>query len=169
MSTDPNRPFDGQPHTDDGIRGKTEIQGVRFRDLCDCILKAFVHAAAFSVLNEKELYEKVENNTICSQDLYPLNLSKMSPVALVQNISCEVEKFMGIFPNLEETIPSTPDESQNDAWRDFTIEELGQLVHLLVKRAHHRSSQAECLKDLEDARNYWRMIGSRIDFLEKKQ
>ncbi len=101
MSTDPNRPFVGQDHTDQGIRGQTEIQGVRFRDLCDCVVKAFIHAAAFAAKNEEELYQKVKDNTISRQDLYTLDLSKMDPVALIQNISCEVERFMGIFPNIE--------------------------------------------------------------------
>lgn len=100
MSTDPNRLFDGQYHTDDGERGKTEIKGVRFRDLCDCITKAFVHAAAHTVENEGELREKVETNTICRQDLYQLDLSRMDPGTLIKNISCEVERFMGIFPNI---------------------------------------------------------------------
>ena len=31
-TTDPARPFTGQPHTENGERGKTEIKGIRFRD-----------------------------------------------------------------------------------------------------------------------------------------
>ncbi len=177
MSTDPNRPFDGQSHTDDGERGKTEIKGVRFRDLCDCVVKALVYAASFTSENEKELRQKVKDNTICCQDLYELELSKMSLAALIQNISCEVEKFMGIFPNVRErseTMPSTPPELlehfaewQDGTWRDYTISELGDWVHLLHKRATHRITASKRLKDLEDARNYWIMIGSWLDSAEK--
>lgn len=35
-----DRPYNGQPHTHDGVRGATEIKGVTFRDMRDCFIRA---------------------------------------------------------------------------------------------------------------------------------
>jgi hypothetical protein len=34
-----DRPYNGQPHTDTGVRGMTEIRGVTFRDMRDCFIR----------------------------------------------------------------------------------------------------------------------------------
>lgn len=106
-----DRPYDGQPHTDTGERGKTEVRGVTFRDLHDCLLRAFFMAGndQFPVLYEEAL--KGENGLICENDLFRLDLSKIDPLALVQNFCCEVERVMGIFPNVPklERAPPTPE------------------------------------------------------------
>lgn len=101
--TDPNRPFTGQPHTDNGERGKTEVKGIRFRDLADCVVKAFVDAAGFSIEDEaerEELYRRADDGTLNYNDVYRLDLSKMDPLALMQSVCCRVEKAMGIYPNV---------------------------------------------------------------------
>ncbi len=101
--TDPDRPFAGQPHTDAGERGKTEVKGIRFRDLADCVVKAFVDAAGFTIEDEderEELYRRADDGTLNYNDVYRLDLSQMSPLALQQRICCRVEKAMGIFPNV---------------------------------------------------------------------
>lgn len=101
--TDPDRPFTGQPHTDNGERGKTEVKGIRFRDLADCVVKALVDAAVFSIEDEAErdeLCRRADDGTLNYNDVYRLDLSKMDPLALQQNISCRVEMAMGIFPNV---------------------------------------------------------------------
>lgn len=54
------------------------------------------------------------------------------------------------------------------AWEQYSIEELGQWVHLFAKRSHHRTDMNKRDKDLADARNYWRMIGAHLDELEEK-
>ena len=102
-TTDPDRPFTGQPQTYQGERGKTEVKGIRFRDLADCVARVFVDAAGFDIEDEvvrDELYRRAEDGTLNYNDLYTLNLSKMDPVALIQNIGCRVEKVMGIYPNV---------------------------------------------------------------------
>jgi len=102
-TTDLNRPFTGQPQTENGERGKTEIKGIRFRDLADCLVRAFVNAAALDLKDEKltqELYRRAKDGTLNYNDLYKLDLSKMDPMSLIQNVNCEVEKMMGIFPNV---------------------------------------------------------------------
>lgn len=100
-TTDKDRPFTGQSHTDQGERGKTEIKGIRFRDLADCVVRAFVAAANFDC--DEELNQRARDGTLNYNDLFTLDLDKMDPVALIQNIGCEVEKAMGIFPNIPES------------------------------------------------------------------
>lgn len=101
--TDPSRPFTGQPHTDNGERGKTEVKGIRFRDLADCIVRAFIDAAGFTIEDEElrdALYRRAEDGTLNYNDVYLLDLSQMDPLALLKNTCCRVEKVMGIFPNV---------------------------------------------------------------------
>ena len=98
-TTDPNRPFTGQKHTDQGERGKTEVKGIRFRDLSDCVVKAFVDSTPGL---SDELYERADDGTLNYNDLYDLDLTEMDPLALTQNICCRVEKAMGIYPNIGE-------------------------------------------------------------------
>ena len=101
--THPDRPFTGQPYTDQGERGKTEVHGIRFRDLADCVAKAFVDASSTDQGSEEEQDEwirRADDGTLSYNDLYRLDLSKMDPVALIQNVCCRVEEAMGIFPNI---------------------------------------------------------------------
>jgi hypothetical protein len=53
-----------------------------------------------------------------------------------------------------------------DAWKDYSIAELGQWVALLTKRAGHRRDAGKRAKDIADARNYLRMMESHIAALE---
>jgi len=96
FSCDRNRPYDGQPWTDNGIRGKTLVEGLTMRDIKDCFIKALLRCSP----SELGLYEKVENNTWATSDLYGWNLDMVDPLAVGQNLTCEIEKMMGIFPNL---------------------------------------------------------------------
>lgn len=82
-----DRPYDGQVHTDLGERGRTEIRGITFRDLRDCFMRACFLASG---LSEDEW----------PASIYELPWPKMDPLAVSQNMSCEVERMMGIFPNV---------------------------------------------------------------------
>jgi len=82
-----DRPYDGQPQTDTGERGKTFVSNVTFRDLRDCFVIGCFEASGLSP-NE---YPK---------SLYDLPWKDMDPIAVFQNMSCAVEKRMGIFPNV---------------------------------------------------------------------
>ncbi len=94
-----DRPYDGQPWTDSGVRGRTEIKGITFRDLRDC----FVRAACLSIGDQNPaLYveaEKGEKAKLNTDTLYEIDWNKLDPGAVAQNLSCEVERLMGIFPN----------------------------------------------------------------------
>lgn len=96
-----NRPYRGQPHTDEGDRGKTEVKGITMRDLGD----AFIIGACLASGDQLngELYNKANGNRhVCKNDLFRLDWNKIDPVAVMQNMSCEVERMMGIFPNVQE-------------------------------------------------------------------
>lgn len=108
-TTDPNRPFTGQAHTFNGWRGKTEVRGIRFRDLADCIVKAFVDAAAGP--EQDELRRRADDGTLYYNDVYQLDLSEVDPLALQQNVCCRVEKAMGIFPNLPSELRTYDDQT----------------------------------------------------------
>ncbi len=88
-SLDRNRPYDAQPHTDGGIRGKTLVEGLTMRDVADCIVLAFLSCAG------------MERENPIHDDLYSIpDLNELSPGAVIQNAMCNVEKMMGIFPNV---------------------------------------------------------------------
>jgi hypothetical protein len=92
--TDPERPFTGQAHTDQGERGKTKVD-LRFRDVADCILLGFLLSC--------EGYQGLaESGTATYNDVYDALNSDPSfdPIAVIQNACCEMERRMGIFPNL---------------------------------------------------------------------
>lgn len=105
-----DRPYDGQPHTDLGVRGSTEVRGVTFRDLRDCWIRAAFQASAHLFPDETPSFydeaEKGEEAALCEQDLYRIDWDKIDPMAVFNNFSCEVEKLMGIYPNVpEQKIP----------------------------------------------------------------
>lgn len=84
-----SRPYKGQPHTFDGERGKTEVKKLTFRDLKDCLIRAFYDSSGLP----PHEYPK---------DVYQLPLEAMDPIAICQNLCVEVEKVMGIYPNIPE-------------------------------------------------------------------
>lgn len=99
-TTHKDRPFTGQPHTHDGERGKTEVKGIRFRDLADCSARAYVRACMMPEELSNELNRRADDGTLNYNDLYRIDDPGMDPVALIQNIICEVEKQMSIYPNV---------------------------------------------------------------------
>lgn len=115
-----SRPYTGQPHTDTGIRGATEIKGITFRDLRDCFIRAVLLSTGAKVIDGRDmrpLYEeacKGELAALCENDLYGFNLNELDPMAICQNLTCEVERIMGIFPNLPELVKVDPkNEGEN--------------------------------------------------------
>lgn len=95
-----SRPYNGQPHTEAGLRGATEVKGVTFRDLRDCYIRAFLLASHDIHPHKYEEATKGEAAALCENDLYGWDLNSLDPIAVFQNFSCEVEKLMGIYPNI---------------------------------------------------------------------
>lgn len=95
---DKQRPFNGQPHTDFGERGEQIVEGVRMRDVMDAIARGFLLSTGPS-----ELYAKVQEGRATYADLFQMSraeLGSLDPMAIIQNALCEIEKDMGIFPNI---------------------------------------------------------------------
>jgi len=66
-----------------------------------------------------------------------------------------------------ERIPEGCEPHQADykpqAWEAYTLAELGWWVHLLTKRAEHRSNSEKRAKDLHDAQNYLSMMQAKLE------
>lgn len=86
---DRNRPYSGQSHTDEGERGKTLVEGLTMRDVADCMVVGFLEASG----------SYPENPT--RNDMYAVS-QLPSPGAAITCAMCNIEKMMGIFPNIEE-------------------------------------------------------------------
>ena len=107
-----DRPYNGQPHTSTGIRGDTEIKGITFRDLRDCFIRAILISTGGEYWPEKDkkdqmkmLYDeayKGQAAALCENDLYGFDLDLLDPMAVCQNLCCEIERAMGIYPNVTE-------------------------------------------------------------------
>lgn len=106
-----DRPYNGQSHTDKGIRGSTEVKGVTFRDLRDCMVRAFFLSAGHIRPAHYNEACKGENAALCEDDLYGWDLNKLDPVAVIQNFTCEVERIMGIYPNVPGLRPTTQEQT----------------------------------------------------------
>lgn len=99
---DRNREYIGQPHTDYGERGKTYVNGLTMRDICDCYVRGVILASGHLVPEKYKEAEKGEKANLNSDDLYGFNLDKVDPNAICQNMTCEIEKMMKIYPNVQE-------------------------------------------------------------------
>jgi hypothetical protein len=127
-SNDRDRPYNGQSWTYDGDRGKHQVSGLTMRDIKDCLIKAMLLASAsdkylqadtfikcwdystepakptqFLLDRQNEpdfVHTKVELGTWRPQDVYNIDWSKIDPIAICQNLTVEIEKMMGIFPNI---------------------------------------------------------------------
>ena len=88
-----NRPYDGPAHTDEGERGKTLVEGLTMRDVCDCMALGLLDASG-----EPALQDAAERGAWTYNDLY--QLGDFDPVAAIQSMACRLEMMMGIFPNV---------------------------------------------------------------------
>jgi hypothetical protein len=87
-SLERDRPYDGQPHTDQGERGKQLVAGLTMRDVADCMVLGFLDAAG------------IERERPIRDDIYTIDLPDIDPGAVIQNALCHIEKMMGIYPNV---------------------------------------------------------------------
>jgi len=54
------------------------------------------------------------------------------------------------------------------SWKKYSLQELGNFVHLLAKRAGHRANPEKRKKDLYDAGNYLFMMGEILEQIKKE-
>ncbi len=96
---DRERPYNGQSHTDQGERGKTEVRGLTMRDVKDCYVMGYLMATGRGHL--------VESGKWRYQMVYEPPDPGWEPdeLAVAQNMLCCIEKMMGIFPNVPRLRP----------------------------------------------------------------
>lgn len=97
-----DRPYKGQSWTDSGLRGMTKVEGLTMRDIRDCFVRGACLAAGESNPAHYAEAEKGESAKLNKDTLYELDWSKIDPGAVAQNMACEIERMMGIFPNIKE-------------------------------------------------------------------
>mgnify|MGYP001561978832 FL=1 len=95
IRNDRERPYDGQPWTDNGIRGATLVEGLTMRDVVDCLVQGFLLSSG-----PGEPYSKAINGTWIQEDIFKVDLHSLDPMAVAQNMLCCIERYMGIFPNI---------------------------------------------------------------------
>lgn len=104
-----DRPYNGQPHTDTGGRGRTEIRGITFRDLRDCYIRAICLSNGIDFPAQYAEAMKGEHAALCENDIYEV-IKGTDPMAVYQNLSCEIERLMGIYPNVPPLIDAAIDD-----------------------------------------------------------
>lgn len=98
-----DRVYSGQAHTFTGVRGAKEVRGLTLRDLHDCYVRARCLSSGAFTDKDRALYEeatKGEAAVISENDVYEIEAS-LDPMAVFQNFACEIERVMGIFPNIQ--------------------------------------------------------------------
>lgn len=153
-----DRPYSGQPHTDTGARGATEIKGITFRDLRDCYVRAYCLSAGQDNPVAYAEALKGEDACICENDIFGLK-GDVDPIAVAQNLSCEIEKLMGIYPNVPDM--RSTEMTINWSWR---ASENGAIESgTLVLRAPDNSEMPDLEMDLAD----FRTARALVDFIER--
>lgn len=67
-----------------------------------------------------------------------------------------------------ESITGHAPKYNDRAWEQYTLQELGNWVHLLAKRSTHRADSEKRAKDLTDAQNYLDMMQAHINHLREQ-
>lgn len=86
---DRDRPYDGQPHLVYGTRGATAVSGLTFRDVQDCFVRACYDASG---LAPRDFPGSVRD----------LPLQDLDPVEVGRHLGLNIERYMGIYPNVPE-------------------------------------------------------------------
>jgi hypothetical protein len=99
-------------------------------------------------------------------------LKNMSAVKAPREINAKgnvLHKLDGVgYQEMPESIKEHQPNYKPDAWKTYTISELGDWVHLFLKRAKHRTDKAKARKDVMDAQNYLNMMQSEVDAVRKE-
>jgi len=65
-----------------------------------------------------------------------------------------------------EAILSHAPDYKDKIWQQYSLQELGNWVHLFAKRATHRANPEKRAKDIDDAQNYLLMMQAHLDELK---
>lgn len=92
---DRDRPYNGQPQTTFGERGRTLVTGLTFRDVMDCFVAGLLDCCG---VDQPELYEVADR--ALHENMYEVDLDHIDPGAWWQNMAVRMEKMMGTYPNV---------------------------------------------------------------------
>ncbi len=70
------------------------------RDVGDCLVRAMVHSSEPDSEAGKDLRRKLAEGSLVRDNIYDADLGLMDPLAIAQNLTCEIERLMGIYPNV---------------------------------------------------------------------
>lgn len=122
------RPYNGQPWTTHGVRGKTVVSGLTMRDILDCYIRGYcLSVGGGDVPSDDRLCREADRGeaaNLNANDLYTITAA-VDPMAVYQNMMGEIERLMGIFPNIremsyEETMEYVPVIDMPEAQHDPT-------------------------------------------------
>ena len=71
--------------------------------------------------------------------------------------------------NTPDSIKEFSTEYKNKSWEEYEPQELGMWVHLLLKRAGHRTSRDKRDKDILGAQNYLDMLQEHINWAAEQE
>lgn len=84
------------------------VEGLTFRDIRDCYIRGWIMAANDQVPHLYSEALKGEGAMLNGSDLFGFDLDKVDPIAAFQNMACEMERMMGIYPNVPPLQPQEP-------------------------------------------------------------
>ena len=90
-----------QPHTDAGKRGEYIVNGITIRQIAECVLRGMLDGGTLYHEQDKSI-DTVHLGYHQLLDLiYDVEwIDGFDPVAIQQNVTCHIEKVLGIFPNV---------------------------------------------------------------------
>lgn len=90
-----------QPHTDAGERGDYIVNGITIREIAACVLRGMLDGATkFSEEYPKLKAEDLDYHNLLDIIYEVTWIENFDPVAIQQNVTCHIEKSIGIFPNI---------------------------------------------------------------------
>ena len=98
-----SRPYSGQQHTDAGARGEQLVHGLTMRDVRDCFIRAFIMSHDYDIEDNKPYIREAKKGVkgcLAADDVFNMK-GDIDPMAVGQNLTCEIERVMGIFPNID--------------------------------------------------------------------
>jgi len=89
----PTRPYSGRIFSFSSNRGKASLEGITIRDVRDCFIRGLLQASGNNGLHK--LADHGKNSILNTGDIYAVPLDEVDPMAVFQNMACEIEKLIG--------------------------------------------------------------------------
>lgn len=89
-------------------RTMDEENEASFRDLYDCLVRALCHCCYDQMSDAQK--EQLEQDEFNISDIFNFDLNAADPIAILQTLCVEVEKTLGIYPDVPKLIAETEAE-----------------------------------------------------------